>query len=306
MALDEDALHLAAVAEDRLEDEFEEQGLESLTGLVVEFYLFARPKIRLAGRIDPVQRIDETLRDHLRQGFADGLSNQVAATDKVAIGGIRHDEPMLAGAEDRHEAGRLFQQSPQLVQFLVRIGVALFRRLSALQHPHRLAHTPQFFDFGNVDRVLKDQFDLALPIGKGGVRGAPVMGVETAVLVGNVVANMGYFVRFAGLEHPIERRAQLAIAFTLARIGLEYIAPDDIVEMAHGDLEIFPVRPDDRQVAIQRHIWIGGSVQQALEIESHVASVLAGLADRRGRAGKSRPVPYCLKRRGGNRFQLGY
>ena len=97
VALNENALHFTAIAEDRLEDEFEEQGLEPLVGVVLDFHLFSGPEIGLAAGINPVQRIDITLRNHLRQCLADGLTDEVASADKVAIGGVRHDEAMVAG-----------------------------------------------------------------------------------------------------------------------------------------------------------------------------------------------------------------
>ena len=92
-------------------------------------------------------------------------------------------------------------------QFLVRIGIAFLDRPCALQDPHRFAHTAQLFDFGDVDRVLEDQFDPARLIQERGVGGAPVMGVEAAALVGDIVTDMGDFVRSAGFQHPIERCA---------------------------------------------------------------------------------------------------
>ncbi len=126
---------------DRLIDEVEITDIGCAVG-ADQIDLGAERRERFAGRIDAVHKGDKALFDDFRQGFGQGLADNVAIADQVEIGCIGVFEDVVRSAQNGHEGRRLVEQLHQA--FALRLEFALPQHLCGrLDHRiHHAADTP--------------------------------------------------------------------------------------------------------------------------------------------------------------------
>src|SRR5215213_465 len=134
MTLHEDAGHLSIGIEDRLINEIEKALLPNIPGGLPQVNTDASPNERLTAVINPVEKIDEALPYHLRQRVPDGLPDDVLTTDQLEIGRIGHGEDVIGPAEGGYEAGRLLEQSSQVLSLLTQSLIGFLHGLRAAEH----------------------------------------------------------------------------------------------------------------------------------------------------------------------------
>jgi hypothetical protein len=83
--------------------------------------------------------------------------------------------------------------------------------------------------------------------------------------------DQGEHVRLAGREHPLERPPQHRRTLVLrvvrvVREHLEQRAPNELFAAPCGHPQIGVVDGDVRELPIQQHVWIGGKVEEGLEV----------------------------------------
>jgi len=173
IALDEDALDLAASIRDRLVDEVQDAFREYARG-ALEADRLAIGHDRFAAAIGLVEHVDEALTDQLGKGVAHRLADMLARAGQVDHRRIDQFEYVVGSAQHRHEAGRLLEQRLEPVDVGQQAEIGFVHILGALEDPAVGRHQgerrvlgmagyfAQPFQFGDVDGMLQHVFHLTV------------------------------------------------------------------------------------------------------------------------------------------------
>jgi hypothetical protein len=274
-ALGEDAGD-AAVFDDGLVDHVDVALLALLAGAAPHPDRDVVAEVLLAGGVDRVEHLDQALVGQVGQRLAHRPPRILARPEQRHHRVVDELEHVAGAAHHGHEAGRPGEQGAQALDVGAQVQVGLGHVAGALQQAALLGQHCVFWaagagrlapplHFGDVDRMLQHQFELARLVEHRRVRDGPVALLEAAARARDVEAQQRQGVGPAARHHALDRGHHLALGVGVGREGVQGPAADDVFQLPSGRGQVGAVGMDDHEPAVHDQVGVGRCVEQCAE-----------------------------------------